>query len=189
MKDIFKLGLILFSFSLISAILLAFTYQATLEPITQSRAAADLEARKQVFPEADEFTAIEEGKLSVIKQSQPAILEIHEAKSGGNVVGYVVKSSANGFGGKLEVVIGTDPEGKLKGIRLGNNSETPGLGDNAKKPEFYEQFVDKTIMNPIGVNKGTPGTNEIQAMTGATVTSKAVTQAINLVKAVIEGVK
>lgn len=189
MKEIFKLGLILFSFSLIAAILLAFTYQATLEPITRSRAAADLEARKQVFPEADEFTALEEGKLTAIKQAEPAILEVFEAKSGGQMIGYVVKTSANGFGGKLEVVVGTDPEGKLKGIRLGNNSETPGLGDNANKPAFYEQYVDKSIMDPIGVNKGTPGSNEIQAMTGATVTSKAVTDAINLVKAVIEGVK
>lgn len=189
MKEIMKLGLILFSFSVIAAVLLGFTYQATLEPITQSRAAADLEARKQVFPQADEFIALDEAKLKAIQESTPGIIDIHEAKSGGNVVGYVVKSSANGFGGKLEVVVGTDPQGKLTGIRLGNHTETPGLGDNATKPDFYEQFVGKTITQPIGVNKGTPGENEIQAMTGATVTSRAVTDAINLVKAVIEGVK
>lgn len=188
MKDIVKLGTILFVFGVISALLLGITYQVTLDPITASRAKEDQQNQAMVYPEADSFEAVDDAVLQVVKEKMPGILAIAKATDGSELLGYVVKSSSNGFGGAMEVMVGVDQAGQLTGIRLGNNSETPGLGDNAKKPDFYEQFPGKNILTGIGVNKGEPGANEIQAMTGATVTSRAVVEAVNAVKIVIEEV-
>lgn len=188
MKDIVKLGTILFVFGVISALLLGITYQVTLDPITASRAKEDQQNQTMVYPEADSFVAVDEAVLQQVKDKAPGIIAVSEAKRGSDTLGYVVKSSTNGFGGVLEVIIGVDNAGQVTGIRLGTNSETPGLGDNAKKPEFYEQFPGKDILSGIGVNKAEPSANEIQAMTGATVTSRAVVEAVNAVKTVIEEV-
>lgn len=188
MKDIVKLGLILLGFGVMSALLLGLTYQVTLEPITQSRALEDQQNQQMVAPEAEEFVALDEAVLEKVRENNPGILAIAEAMKGSDKVGYVVKSQTNGFGGPMEVTVGVDPAGQITGIRLGNHTETPGLGDNATKPEFYDQFPGKDLMSGIGVNKGEPGANEIQAITGATVTSRAVADAVNAVKAVIEEV-
>lgn len=188
MRDIVKLGLILFAFGVVSALLLGMTYQVTLDPITQSRLLEDQQNQQMVVPEADDFSPLEPALLEKIKADYPAILDIVTATKGGTPLGYVVKSATNGFGGQMEVMVGVDSQGTLSGIRLGNHAETPGLGDNAAKPEFYEQFPGKNILSGIGVNKGEPGDNEIQAITGATVTSRAVVDAVNAVKVVIEEV-
>ncbi|HHT20418.1 MAG TPA: RnfABCDGE type electron transport complex subunit G [Tissierellia bacterium] len=188
MKDILRLGLILLGFGIMSALLLGLTYQVTLEPITQSRALADQQNQQLVSPEADAFVPVEESVLAGIRETNPGILEIAEAQTSGQTIGYVAKSAINGFGGQMEVMVGVDRSGKVTGIRLGNHAETPGLGDNASKPEFYEQFPGLDIISGIGVNKNEPGPNEIQAITGATVTSRAVTDAVNALKAVVEEV-
>lgn len=188
MKDIIRLGSILLGFGIVSALLLGLTYQVTLEPITQSRALADQQNQQMVAPEAEQFIAVDESILEKIQTKNPGIIDIVQAEKAGQVLGYVVKSNTNGFGGPMEVMVGIDESGTLTGIRLGNHAETPGLGDNANKPEFYDQFPGKDIVSGIGVNKGEPGNNEIQAITGATVTSRAVVDAVNAVKVVIEEV-
>lgn len=187
MKEIVKLGAILLVFSALSALLLAFTYNVTLDPITKSREAADLQNRQQVFSEADAFEALSEDEMAGFKASTPDILEGYKAMKGSELIGHVFKVRTNGFGGAMEVVVGFDKEAKITGMRLGNHAETPGLGDNATKPEFYGQFPGLSLSKPLGVNKGTPGDNEIQAMSGATVTSKAVVEAVNKLKVVVEG--
>lgn len=188
MKDIVKLGAILLAFGVISALLLGLTYQVTLDPITKSRALEDQQNQTMVYPAADTFEKLDQATIDAVKATSPGIIDIAEAKAGSETLGYVVKSGTNGFGGAMEVMVGVDKDGKVTGIRLGNNAETPGLGDNAKKPEFYEQFPGKDLLAGIGVNKAEPGANEIQAMTGATVTSRAVVDAVNAVKAVLEEV-
>lgn len=188
MKDIVKLGLILLAFGVISALLLGITYQVTLDPITQSRAKEDQLNQTMVYPEAESFEKVDQAVLDAVKAKSPGIIDITQAKKGNETVGYVVKSGTNGFGGAMEVMVGVDLQGKVTGMRLGNNAETPGLGDNAKKPEFFEQFLAKDLLKGIAVTKAVPGDNEIQAMTGATVTSQAVVDAVNAVKTVIEEV-
>lgn len=188
MKEIINLGLILLAFAIVSALLMGVAYQVTLDPITQSRELADRQNQQLVSPEADEFVAVDKAVLEKVRQEHPGILDIAEAKKGADAIGYVVKSSTNGFGGPMEVMVGVDEQGNVSGIRMGNHTETPGLGDNAGKPDFYEQFPGKNILTGIGVNKGEPGANEIQAITGATVTSRAVADAVNAVKFVLEEV-
>jgi electron transport complex protein RnfG len=76
---------------------------------------------------------------------------------------------------------GIDVEGKITGVRLGNHNETPGLGANATLPYFYEQYENKSIDKDIEVSKVEPTKdNQIQAISGATITSSAVTSGVNM---------
>ena len=83
------------------------------------------------------------------------------------------KNFPKGYGGEMEVMVGVDMEGKVTRINVGNNNETPGLGQNATKPEFQAQFTSKNWNEGVSVIKsGTPKDNEIVAIAGATITSK-----------------
>ncbi|HHX03813.1 MAG TPA: RnfABCDGE type electron transport complex subunit G [Tissierellia bacterium] len=186
MKDIMKMGLILMVFCLLSALALSMTYGSTIDVITQSRAAADIANRKEVMGEADDFAPIDEGLLEQFQREDPNIKDVHQALKGGNVIGHVVKVSSQGFGGPIEIVVGFDTDFQVTGLRLGTHTETPGLGANAAKPEFYEQFEGMTLTRDIAVDKVQAGDNQVQAVTAATVTSAAVTNGVNRIGKILE---
>lgn len=179
MKEMMKLGIILLLFSAISAGSLALTNQATLPAIEASRKAADLENMKQVFAEADDFQAYSEDELAKLKGKAPILSQLFSAMKAGEKVGYVAKVVPGGFGGPVELIVGFNKEGTITGLRVGKHSETPGLGDNATNPEFYNQFNNLTLTKEIKVNKVEAGENEIQAISAATITSKAVANGVN----------
>ena len=187
MKEMMKLGLVLLLFSAISAGSLALTNQATLPAIEESRKAADLENMKQVFTEADDFVAIEEDVFTKLKAQAPTLAQLFTAQKGGEKAGYVAKVVPGGFGGPLEIIVGFTKDGQVTGLRVGKHSETPGLGDNATSPEFYNQFEGLTLTKDIGVNKVQAGDNEIQAISAATITSKAVTAGVNELGKILGG--
>lgn len=189
MKEIIKLGLILFGISFVAAIALQATEQVTAEPIRLQVEAANELARKAVMADADSFEAIDEAKLNELKAQNEIIQEIFIAKKGSDVLGYVVKTTPNGFAGPVEVVTGILTEGKLSGMRVGSNTETPGLGDLAAKAPFYEQYTGKATNQEIGVSKSAPKDNEIQALTGATITSRAVTLGVNTAIKAVESIQ
>lgn len=95
-----------------------------------------------------------------------------------NIVGYVFTTSAKGYGGDIVTMVGVKNDGTVSGMDFLSISETAGLGMNADTDEFKNQFAGKS--GEIGLNKNTPAENEIQALTGATITSKAVTEAVNI---------
>ena len=108
------------------------------------------------------------------------ITEIFAAKAGGNIIGYAVQVAPKGYGGVVEVVVGVTADGNIQGIKVGNNTETPGLGKKSETPGFQEQFGGKTWESPIDVIKNsTPKDNEVAAISGATITSRAVTNGVN----------
>lgn len=181
MKEIVKLGLILFIISSIAAAALAYTYDATIDQIVEQRRIADEIARKEVFPDADEFTPASDDQLAAYTAVNSSIAEVFIAKSSSNTIGYVVKTKPSGFGGTIDVVIGLKTDGEITGLRVGNHQETPGLGANAKNADFYTQYEGLTVTSPVGVNKIQPGDNEILAISGATITSQAVTNGVNFV--------
>jgi len=182
MRDYVRLAGTLFIICAIAAALLGFTNDITYERIQEQLVIANDEARKAVFPEADAFEKLDDSTFSTIKSNEKYsfITEIYTAKSGGNIVGYTVKAAPRGYGGDIEVVIGATVEGTIQGIKVGNNSETPGLGKNATTPKFQEQFKGKNWDSALNVIKsGTPKDNEISALSGATITSRAVTSGVN----------
>lgn len=93
------------------------------------------------------------------------------------LTGYVFTTVSKGYGGDITVMTGVDSDGAVTGIEFLTISETAGLGMNAQKDSFKQQF--RGHAGKIGVSKNSPSENEIQALTGATITSRAVTSAVN----------
>ena len=104
-----------------------------------------------------------------------------------NIVGYVFTTSAKGYGGDIVTMVGVLSDGTVSGMDFLSISETAGLGMNADTDEFKNQYVGKS--GEIGLNKNAPGENEIQALTGATITSKAVVSAVNAITAAYEEIR
>lgn len=182
MRDYIRLAGVLLLVCAIAATLLGYTNEITYDKIQEQLVKASDEARKAVIPDADEFQQLDDSTLSVIKANEKfnLVTEVFAAKIGGNIVGYAVKVAPKGYGGAVEVVVGVTTDGTVQGIKVGNNNETPGLGKNAATPKFQEQFNGKIWGNTINVIKsGTPKDNEIAAISGATITSRAVTAGVN----------
>lgn len=105
----------------------------------------------------------------------------HAAIKDGDTIGCIFVTEANGYGGTISVMTAVDMEGKIIAVEiLAADDETPGLGQNVTKPDWYSQFSG--LKNDITVIKGGSANqenNEVNAVTGATISSKAVTAAVN----------
>jgi electron transport complex protein RnfG len=180
MKEISKLGLILLLICAVAAALLSLAYDFTIDKIVAQREMTSQLSRQEVLPDAESFEIIEADLLDKVKLENELVVEIYEGLSGGTLVGYTVKTVPSGFGGSVEVITGISSDGEVTGMRVGNHQETPGLGANATLPDFYEQYVGKSTKTEIMVVKAGASGNEIQAISGATITSKAVTKGANI---------
>lgn len=185
MKD----AVILFAITLIAGLCLGGVYGITKEPIAKAEAAAKIAAYKEVLPEASDF--VEDGMAEKIAASAEDLMgqgfgnvyidsAAQAVDASGAAVGYVVSStSKDGFGGEVKLSVGINGEGKVTGIAFLSLAETPGLGMNATGDEFKGQFAGKNAEALAVTKTGSPAENEIQAMSGATITSEAVTNAVN----------
>lgn len=164
-KNIIKIGINLMIISLIGATILATTNFITAPTIEKVEEMAKLKARQSVLPMAIEFKEIK-GKEGFFKGLN------YEGK----VIGYVIPCLAEGYGGEFWVMVGVDKEFKVIAINILSNKETPGLGNKVETDAFRNQYKGKGIEN-LEVLK-IPTEDKIQAITGATISSKAVTQAV-----------
>lgn len=190
-KRIFKDALVLFAITLIAGLLLGFTNELT-SPIIESAAAEKTkETYAVVYPEAASFNE-PDNMAELIEISQAAIAYqdfgdvsvdgcLEALDENGNVIGYVVTATSNeGYGGAVTIIAGIDKENaEVKGIGFVTLNETAGLGMKAKEPAFMNQFPGKTATTLSVVKSGSAGDEEVQAISGATRTSKAVTGALN----------
>lgn len=180
MRDILKTGIILLIICAVAAFALAMTNEVTKDQIAFQRQLANDAAKAAVLPVATSFKDLDESKVAVIKDKYAPVSEVYVGyDDSDNIVGYVFKSLPVGFGGPVEVVTGISVEGVVTGMRMGNHQETPGLGARAKEPGFYEQYNGKSADGPIGVAKSNPTDTDIQAITGATISSAAITSGVN----------
>ena len=136
-------------------------------PIAQQAVEAANLARRASFTEADSFEKMELAADSGVDACYMAMKD-------GQLVGYVAQVTVTGFGGPVEIHVGMDLNQTITGINVGGSgfSETPGLGDRAREPEFAAQFVGLTIPTQLG-------SNGLDAITGATITSGAVSSGVN----------
>ncbi|MCT4606676.1 MAG: RnfABCDGE type electron transport complex subunit G [Marinisporobacter sp.] len=175
MKEIGKLGIILFIISAVAATLLGYTNDVTKGPIEEQMIQANTKARQTVLPDATEFEKVESSEY----EGYENIVEAYKGLKDGEVVGYTIKTNPNGYGGPVEIMIGLGMDEVVTGVNIGNHSETPGLGAKASG-EFKDQYNGKSTQNDLMVIKsGTLKDNEIMAISGATITSKAVTTGVN----------
>ena len=163
-KSILITALSLFLICAVAAGVLAYVNAVTAPTIAANNAAAADKARSEVLPAADSFT----------EKTAPDGAVYYVGQSGQQAVGYVFTTSAKGYGGDVEIMTGIDADGKVTGVSILSIEETPGLGMNAKKDSFREQYVGKS--GELAVNKDG---GEIVAITSATITSRAVTNAVN----------
>ena len=178
-KDMFKLGLNLLLISAVAALLLALTNSLTASTIAQRNEQANAEARKLVLESAQDFEQVKDAKTDNSKGVK--VSEIYEAKdASGNTVGYTLKVLPSGYGGTIELMVGIDSaNGQVSGINVVSNSETAGLGAKATDPEFSDQYKGKPLEELSVLKNGTPGDTEIIAISGATITSTAVTNGVD----------
>lgn len=187
MNRILKDSLALFLITFISGLALGIVFNVTKEPIKNAEIKAEQEAYKRVLPEATEFVEdeqlnIEEANKLIGEQiANTEMKKILCAKdSSGNIVGYVMNiSNMDGYSGEVNITVGILSDGTLKGYETLINNETAGLGQKAKEPDFADQFKDQKVEQFEVVKSGKQDDSQIDAISGATITSKAVTNAVN----------
>ena len=194
-KQMIKNAFVLFTITLIAGVLLGFVYQITKEPIAYQQQLALDKANQAVFTDATTFneieidtTALSEIIASDSNYSKIDITNVLEATDdSGNVLGYVLQLSSMGYGDDIEFALGITNDGVINGLSIISINETPGLGMNAEKV-LVPQFASKQATQ-FTVNKnGATSDSEITAISGATITSNAVTRAVNVGVAYFENV-
>lgn len=120
-------------------------------------------------------------RRSALDEAYSSITEVYTGKdAAGSVVGATVRMTAKGFKPGIVLTVGIKSDGTVSGVSIGSHEETAGLGAKAAEPEFYEQFAGKPADGSLSVIKnGTAGESEILAISGATITSKGITDAVN----------
>ncbi|AEJ18803.1 FMN-binding protein [Gracilinema caldarium] len=177
MKNMVKLGFIMAIYATVACVSLAFVYTGTQKVIAE-RQKADLEtALKDLFPLGDSFEEIT-GTLQSPNTSV-AFKNEYLIKQADSPIGVAVRAVGASYGGPVTVLVGVGTDGKIAGVKVLENKDTPGLGANAANPSyfvdrasgitFYGQFKGKSISDPFEV-KG-----DVIAITASTITSKAVT--------------
>ncbi len=186
MKKIIHDSLILLLFTAILGCVLAIVYDITKDPIAQVEYENNQTAYKTVFKDADHFTEYEYNQeeanqlMSDLKYSDE-IEAIQKAEDKDNkVLGYVVTVKAkDGSQGAITFSVGIKNDGTVNGYAITEIEETPGLGMKANEEDFYSQFENKKVKS-FTVVKQTPSSDEeIEAISGATISSKAITNGVN----------
>lgn len=184
MNKIIKNTIILTVITLVSGLLLGLAYEVTKDPIAQSEENAKREAWQAVFPDASE-DAFEQTDVdqdiaaSVIKDLGISATIDEVCTVDGGDTGYVITATdSEGYGGDIQVTVGITADGTVSGVSFLSISETAGLGMKATEPSFYEQYVGVQAEQFYVSKDGGQG-EPIDALSGATITTRAVTGAVN----------
>ncbi len=188
MNKIVKNTLILAAITIVSGCLLGLVYEITKAPIAQAQENAKQEAYRTVLADAAEFEAYDTfdaakaaDVLLEAGYESDDITEVAAAKdaSGGDM-GYVITvTSHEGYGGDIQISVGILSDGTVKGIEMLSISETAGLGMKATEADFKDQFKDKQVEKFTYTKSGEDGDDKIDALSGATITTNAVTNAVD----------
>ena len=182
-KEIVMPAIVLTAIALVVTALLAFTNALTAPVIEQNQQGGATAARKELIPKADKFTVIDVTDEYAAKYG---CVDIYDASNG---EGTVITVTEKGYNGDFSIMVGFNPDGAVVSYKALTQDETAGLGANGFVSPFADQFAGKKA-GGLTVVKGAAGAdNEISAMTGATITSKAITLAINNAGEVFKAVK
>ena len=185
-KDALALTLI----TLVAGVALGGVYEITKDPIARQEAQAKAEAYEQVFTDAAAFEAVEmddtltktiRDQLDQEGYKAQSIEEVMRAEDqSGETLGYAFTIvTSEGYGGDIQFSMGVQNDGTLNGISILSIGETAGLGMNADTPAFNDQFVGKQVEKLQYTKNGATQDDEINAISGATVTTNAMTNGVN----------
>ena len=173
-NSIFRIAFNLVAASFISGLVIGAVYYVTAPIAAEKAEQMKQESMRELVAEAEDFQPVNgrEGWF--------------EARKGGSPIAYIVPSESKGYGGTIKMLVAVTREGKVIDFSILEHNETPGLGDNAQKPAFRSQFKEKDASH-LQVVKDPSNKEDIQGMTGATISSRAVTlgvkQAVDAVAA------
>lgn len=186
-KKIVQDALILTAFTLVLGFVLGLVYGITKEPIAAADMAKAQAAYKEVFETAEsfeEYSAFDkEAAASLMEENgfSDEITAVQVAKDGsGSDLGYVITVMAkDGSQANITFSVGIANDGTVNGYSITSIAETPGLGDKAKNPEFSGQFAGKQAEKFEIVKQAPASDSEIESISGATITSKAMANGVN----------
>lgn len=183
---------ILFAITLISGLLLGAVYQITKVPIQMAEAKESLHKYQIAYPDAVDFVfdqAIQDQvavSKETLKEQKPEYgnvavsVALKAVDASGNVIGHIITASSDdSYGGTVKVSVGITNEGQITGVELLEISDTPGLGMKASEPAFKDQYKDKSVEEFTVTKTGSTSDSEINAISGATITSNAVTHTVD----------
>ncbi len=188
-------ALILTVFTLVLGFLLGLVYEITKAPIAAAELATKQAAYREVFADAADFEALEgfdkkEATAFVVDAGfADSIDEVQLAKSAsGETLGYVVTVTAkDGSQGAITFSVGIQKDGTVNGYSITDIAETPGLGMKAKDDDFIAQFRNKLVDSFVVVKNPAASDNEIEAISGSTITTKAMANGVNAALTYVRG--
>jgi len=154
---------------LVSSGLLAFVYQATSKQIEINR---EVEKNRKI-------KAVLGAETDEIKELEQEGFKYYRGYHNGEFVGTVLESESNGYGGPIKLLVAVDKDGGIMDISVLSHKETPGLGSQIERPKFLGQFrgVSLDILTGKHAAANESGTNGIDTITAATISSNAVIKA------------
>jgi len=208
MKTMIHYAFVLLAISAVACAILALVNNQTAPLIAENKVKAELEARQAMFPDAvitfidKDTTTVPEP--NPINDDPPIVMseadyrnvprrptkfydptfvyyEAHDAE--GNLLGYILDTEGKGYGSTIKVMVGVTTDYTIQKVKILEQQETPGLGTNCEKPEFLQRFIGKKpgrndIWNNGWFLRVDKDGGDIQSISGATITSRAVTKAI-----------
>lgn len=173
MGKILKLGIVLFIITAVTGMILGGVYTITLKPIKVAKERETVQAMTETLPGATAFEYV--GGVD----NPGLVTAVSIGMKGDELVGWNYTVMPKGYGGLLEILVGVSKEGRLMAIKILNHSETPGLGAKAATEPFLAQFREKTVDRLAVTKADAASESEIHAISGATITSRAVAQGVN----------
>ncbi|GHU07473.1 electron transport complex subunit G [Spirochaetia bacterium] len=180
MKGMIKLGIVMALYATVACVGLALVYSVTEKTIEERTKADQNAALRELFPNADSFEDISGAFAS--GDPQTTFQSIFRAAKGSDTLGVAIQSARPSYGGLITLLTGVDTGGTVTRVKILEHSDTPGLGANAGLDSyfvdrsagitFYGQFSGKTVTDAFEVN------GDVTAITAATITSRAVTEAV-----------
>ena len=187
MNKMIKNTCILTAITLIAGCLLGLVYEVTKAPIARAKEADKQAAYQKVLPDAESFenyADFDGQQATSLVQDAGYAADITEAAqaldANGNVMGYVISvTSHEAYAGDLSLSVGILNDGTVKGVEMLSIGETAGLGMKADESEFKDQLKDKNVEKFTYTKNGEKGDDKIDAISGATITTNAVTNAVD----------
>lgn len=181
-NDIIKPVAVLLAICIIIPLALSLTNKITKDKIAELDEKNSRETMADLI-EADSFT---EGEF----KNGDTEFTYYSAVKNGETVGFIFKTAEKGYGGDVSVMTAVNTDGTVKSVAiLDVSNETPGLGQNAAKESFYSQYTNKKSGISLVKNGADSDKNEVNAVTGATITSTAVNKAVNKALKEFESIK
>jgi RnfABCDGE-type electron transport complex G subunit len=196
-KGIFKAIAAIFVITVVMGAALGVIYNLTKNPIDQANEKAKQEAYKAVYPDADGYNVLSDEDVggydtwtTLLQENgypSDTLDEVCFATKDDSIVGIIVTvTNSDGYGGDIQMVLGVSADLQVTGLEFLSISETVGLGMKATEDDFKSQFVGSTLSKLFTYTKtGKSAENEIDALSGATITTSAVTDGVNAAASIV----